>query len=214
MYHHVAQTVPSFIQALAPTIRSDGYLAVAGLLFLEDFGVLVPGETVLIAAAFYAGLGQLNILLVILVGFAAAVLGDNVGFGIGYYGGRPLVEKLGKYVLLTPKRLDKAEGYFNAHGGWIVAIARFIDGLRQLNGIIAGISEMSWLKFLSFNVIGAAVWVSFWSLLGYYGGSHVATFLNVELYFTIAVVALFIVRLVYKRYFKNRKILPATKNKV
>jgi membrane protein DedA with SNARE-associated domain len=201
----MVQHIPSYIQTLAPVVDQYGYLAVAGLLFLEDFGILVPGETVLIAAAFYAGLGQLNILFIILIGFSAAVVGDNVGFAIGEYGGRPLIERFGRYVLLTKERLDKAEHYFNRHGGKIVAVARFIDGLRQLNGIIAGISEMRWLKFITFNAIGAAVWVTFWSLVGYYGGEHITTFLHVDLYITIAVVILIAARLVYKRLIKPRK---------
>ncbi|MCL4357872.1 DedA family protein [Patescibacteria group bacterium] len=201
----MVQHIPSYIQVVAPVVNQYGYLAVAGLLFLEDFGILVPGETVLIAAAFYAGLGQLNILLIILIGFIAAVAGDNVGFAIGEYGGRPLVERFGRYVLLTKERLDKAEHYFNRHGGKIVAVARFIDGLRQLNGIIAGISEMRWLKFITFNAIGAVVWVTFWSLVGYYGGEHIASFLHVELYITIAVIILVVARLAYKRLAKPKK---------
>ncbi len=201
---HQLHNAPSYIQALAPIIDHYGYFAVAGLLFLEDFGALVPGETVLIAAAFYAGLGQLNILLVALFGFIAAVAGDNVGFAIGNYGGRPLVERFGKYVLLNKERLDKAEHYFNSHGGKIVAIARFIDGLRQLNGIIAGISEMRWVKFITFNLIGAAVWIAFWSLIGYYGGSHLNTFIHFDLYITVAFVLIVGGRLAYKHLIKPR----------
>ena len=138
---HGAQHIPSYIQAVEPIIRQYGYWAIGAMLFLEDFGVLVPGETVLIASAFYAGLGQLNIFLVIAIGVVASIVGDNVGFAIGNYGGHPLVEKYGKYVFLTKERLDKAESYFNRHGGKIVAVARFFDGLRELNGIIAGISD-------------------------------------------------------------------------
>ena len=196
---HHAQNIPSYIQALAPTIDHYGYLALAAFLFLEDFGIPVPGETILVASAFYAGLGQLNIFLVILIGFAAALLGDNVGFAIGNYGGRPLVERWGKYVFLNKEKLDKAEDYFNRHGGKIVAAARFIEGLRQLNGIIAGISEMRWTKFIAFNAIGAALWVTFWSLIGYYGGSHISVFLRAELFLTIAVIVFVASRIIYKR---------------
>ncbi len=198
------QNIPSYIQALAPVISQYGYLALAGLLFLEDFGLPVPGETVLVAAAFYAGLGKLNLVLVIIIGFIAAVLGDNVGYSIGRLGGRPLVERWGKYILLTSERLDKAQSYFNNHGGKIVAGARFIDGLRQLNGIIAGISEMRWLKFLMFNMLGAAVWVSFWSLIAYYGSSYINVFLKVELYLTLATICLIAGRIIYRRVIKAR----------
>lgn len=198
------QVVPSYIHAFAPTIDHYGYFAVGALLLLEDFGILVPGETVLIAAAFYAGLGQLNIVVVIVVGIVAAVLGDNIGFAIGNYGGHPLVERYGRFILLNKDRLDKAESYFNRHGGKIVVVARFIDGLRQLNGILAGISEMRWLRFLLFNVIGASIWVTFWALIGYYGGSHINSFLHTELYITIAVVVLVAARIGYTKFLRPR----------
>jgi membrane protein DedA with SNARE-associated domain len=204
--HSQIQHLPSALQAIAPIIDNYGYLAVAFMLFMEDFGLPMPGETVLIGAAFYAGLGQLNIFMVMLVGLAAAVTGDNVGFAIGNYGGRPLVERFGRYVFLTSERIDKAEKFFNRHGGKVVAVARFIEGLRQLNGIIAGISEMKWLKFLLFNVIGAAIWVGAWSLAGYYGGSHVNTFLKIETLITILAIVAFVGRIIYKRQHKRKTV--------
>ncbi len=183
-----AQHIPAFIQSIAPIIDQYGYFAVGGLLMLEDFGLPVPGETILIAAAFYAGLGQLNIFLVVLIGFCGAVIGDNIGFAIGEYGGHPLVERFGKYVFITPERLRKTEEFFARHGGAVVTVARFIEGLRQINGIIAGLSEMKWSRFIVFNMLGAALWVSFWSTVGYFGGSHIQTFLRYQLYLSIAVV--------------------------
>lgn len=189
-----APTLPGFLGVLAPILNHYGYLAVGGLLFVEDFGVPSPGETVLIAAAVYAGAGQLNIVAVAIVAFIAAVLGDNVGFAIGHFGGRPLAEKLGRYVLLTPTRLDKAEAFFTRHGGKIVVVARFIEGLRQANGIIVGIAGMGWTKFLAFNALGAALWVALWVTLGDLAGSHITAIYNTahryELYLGIAVVVL------------------------
>jgi membrane protein DedA with SNARE-associated domain len=182
--------IPSVIQALAPTVDKYGYWAVLGLLILEDFGVPAPGETVLIAAAFYAGLGHLNIFLVVLVGFVGAVIGDNIGFAIGEYGGHPLVERFGKYIFLTPARIHAAEEFFNRHGGKVVVAARFVEGLRQANGIIAGLSDMRWLKFILYNMLGAAIWVACWSGIGYLGGNHIDTFLRYQLYLTVAVAAL------------------------
>lgn len=201
--HSQLQHVPTYIVTLEPLIRHYGYLAVAGLLFLEDFGILVPGETVLVAASFYAGLNQLNIFIIIPVAIIAAVIGDNVGFAIGEYGGHPLVEHYGKYVLVTPERLTKAENFFNRYGGRIVVIARFIDGLRELNGIIAGISEMKWSKFLIYNIIGASLWVVFWAMIGYFGGSHISLFINFELYFTIGVILIIALRIIYKHFKKK-----------
>lgn len=83
--------LPGFLATLAPLLDHWGYLAVGFLIFVEDFGVPAPGETVLIAASVYAGAGRLNIVAVGVVGFAAAVLGDNTGYAIGRFGGRTLV---------------------------------------------------------------------------------------------------------------------------
>ena len=199
----IAQHIPGFILSLKPIIDQYGYLAVGGLLLLEDFGVPSPGETVLIAAAFFAGLGQLNVFLVAAVGFAGAVIGDNIGFAIGSYGGHPLIERYGKYVLLTPERVGKAEAFFNRYGGKVVVGARFVEGLRQANGIIAGLSEMRWPSFLTFNVIGAALWVSVWTLIGYFGGQHINTFLRYQVYLSAvalaAVIGFIIWRLIRRR---------------
>lgn len=173
--------LPGVFGKLQPTLQHYGYLAVGGALFFEDFGVPLPGETMLIAASLYAGAGHLEIWVVVIVAFLAAVLGDNVGFAIGHFGGRPLLERVGKYVFLTPKRIDAAEAFFRRHGNWIVVVARFIEGLRQANGIIAGIVEMPWKRFLAANALGAALWVAVWSTLGYFAGSHVET---ISRYFT------------------------------
>jgi membrane protein DedA with SNARE-associated domain len=167
--------LPGVLHGLEPTLNHLGYLAVLGLVLIEDFGVPVPGETVLILAAVYAGAGRLNVVLVALLGFCGAVLGDNVGFAIGHFGGRPLIERYGRYVFLTPERIDSATGFFERHGGWIIVVARFIEGLRQANGIVAGISGINWAKFLVFNVIGAALWVALWTTIGYFSGTHIDT---------------------------------------
>jgi membrane protein DedA with SNARE-associated domain len=169
------QHLPGVLRHLESPLDQYGYLAIASFVLVEDFGVPVPGETILILGAVYAGAGRLNVFLVGLIGFIAAVIGDNIGFAIGHFGGRRLVERFGRYILLTPERLDKATAFFDRHGGKIVAIARFIEGLRQANGIIAGITGMHWAKFLAFNALGAALWVAVWTSVGYFSGSHINT---------------------------------------
>src|SRR5215470_9120068 len=86
----------------------------------------LPGETVLIAGAVVAGTGRLSVVAVGVIGFGAAVIGDNIGFAIGHYGGRALALRWGRYVFLTEERLDKAERFFDSHGGKVITIARFI----------------------------------------------------------------------------------------
>ena len=174
----MTQHLPGVLKSLEPTLNSYGYLAVAGFVALEDFGVPVPGETVLILGAVYAGTGRLSLPIVVIVGFLAAVTGDNVGFAIGHFGGRRLVARYGRYVLLTPARMDKATALFDRHGGKIIAAARFIEGLRQANGIIAGIAGIHWARFLAFNALGAAAWVAVWTGIGYFSGNHIGAIYN------------------------------------
>lgn len=182
--------LPGVLHTLEPTLNRFGYLALA-LIFLEDFGVPVPGETVLIVSAIYAGTGRLNVWLVALIAFLAAILGDNVGFAIGHFGGRPLAERYGKYILLTPARLDKTAAFFDRHGGKVIVVARFVEGLRQANGIIAGITGMHWKKFIPFNMLGAALWVALWVSIGYFSGDHIdsiyRTATKYQAYFAILV---------------------------
>jgi membrane protein DedA with SNARE-associated domain len=163
---------PAFVRELTPFIHRWGYLAVFGTIFLEDFGLPLPGETMLITAGVLAGLGQLRIVPLLLVAWTAAVLGDNLGYVIGLTGGRRLVLRWGRYVFVTRKRLQTIERFFDGHGGKVVLVARFVEGLRQLNGLVAGISGMSWPRFLVFNAVGAALWVCCWGLASSIAGAH------------------------------------------
>jgi membrane protein DedA with SNARE-associated domain len=201
-----AQPLPGILASLAPVLNQYGYLAVGGFVLLEDFGIPVPGETILIGAAVYAGAGRLNIFGVALVAVLAAIIGDNIGYAIGHFGGRRLVLRFGKYVRLTSERLDMAERFFDRYGGVIVAGARFVEGLRQANGIVAGTIRMPWLKFLAFNALGAALWVGVWASIGYLAGGHITVIYNTitrySLYFLVAlgiVVAALLIRAVVRR---------------
>ena len=200
--------LPGVLHALEPTLNSYGYLAVAGLVMIEDFGVPVPGETVLILGAVYAGSGRLSIGLVVLLAFLGAIVGDNIGFALGHFGGRRLVERWGRYILLTPERLDKATDYFERHGGKVIVIARFVEGLRQANGIVAGTTGMHWAKFVLFNALGAALWVGTWSAIGYFSGNHITSIYNTasrySSYLAIAV-AIGILALIFRHMLRRRR---------
>src|ERR1700729_2774614 len=113
--------LPGFLPVVTPYLNHYGYWAVGVLVAVEDFGIPVPGETILIAAALYAGTGRLNIVLVAVVGFLAAIAGDNIGFAIGHFGGRALALRVGKYVFLTRERLDKTQDFFERDGARLTA---------------------------------------------------------------------------------------------
>jgi membrane protein DedA with SNARE-associated domain len=200
--------LPGFLNSLSSPLEHYGIWAILLLVLIEDFGIPVPGETVLIAGAIFAGSGRLNIVAVGVVGFIAAVVGDNIGYSIGRFGGRRLVDRWGKYIFLTEERLDKAEAFFDRQGAKIITIARFIEGLRQANGIIAGITHMHWLRFLAFNALGAALWVGTWVSVGYFAGQHITAIYDAittySLYAAIAAVVLIAAWIVH-RLRKRRK---------
>ncbi|GAB2612277.1 DedA family protein [Paractinoplanes abujensis] len=170
--------LPGLLDGVAPILDRWGYLAIAGIIGVESFGVPAPGQTIMVAASIYAGAGRMNIVAVAAISFVAAVLGDNIGYWIGVRGGRKLALRWGRYVFLTPERLARAEGFFARRGGRVVLVARFIDGLRQLNGVIAGITAMPWRTFLLYNTIGAALWVGVWTTVAYLFGTHLVTILE------------------------------------
>ena len=193
-----APALPGFLNSLAGPLNHYGLWAVLLLVLLEDFGIPVPGETVLIAAAIYAGAGRLNVVAVGCIGFIAAIMGDNIGYAIGRFGGRAVVLRWGKYVFITEERLGKAEDFFDHHGGKIIVIARFVEGLRQANGIIAGIAEMHWLRFVAFNALGAALWVGTWVTAGYFAGQHIGSIYHyISVYSLYALIAVAVLLTAY-----------------
>jgi membrane protein DedA with SNARE-associated domain len=201
---------------LAPLLDRFGYLAIAGVLMLESFGVPLPGETILVVGSIYAGTGRLNAVLVAVVAVIAAVVGDNIGYAIGRFGGRRLALRFGQYVFLTPQRLAATERFFTRYGGGIVTVARFIEGLRQLNGIVAGITGMRWPRFLLFNILGATLWVAVWTALGYMAGSHITAIYDeirqyerYALFAVVVLVLLAIARHLWRRFRRREDQDPA-----
>lgn len=158
---------------LTGAVDRFGWFGIFVLVFIESFGIPAPGETAIIAGAAYAGSGHLSIVAVAAAAFVAAVTGDSIGYLIGRRGGRPLVHRFGRFVRLTPARLDKVESFMTRRGPAIVMIARFVEGLRQFNGVVAGISGMPFPRFLLWNTLGAALWVGCWSTAGYLAGDHI-----------------------------------------
>jgi len=196
--------LPGVFGSLEPTLRHYGYVAVGGVLLLENIGLPVPGETMLIAASLYAASGQLNIVLVGIIAVLASTAGSAIGYAIGVYGGRPLAERYGKYVLLTAERLDKTEDFFRRRGWAVVLLGRFVEGVRQAAGIIAGISEMRFPLFLTYTVVGAALWVATWSTVGELAGAHVTTISHYATYAAEGV-GIIVVLLIVRAVLRSRR---------
>jgi membrane protein DedA with SNARE-associated domain len=168
----------SFIEHFRHFVTDYGYLAVFLGIFLEDFGLPTPGETMLIAGAILASHGSLNIAWLLPIAWAAAISGDSIGYLIGATGGHKLLLRHGEKVGITEERLQRVEAFFARYGDVVVVFARFFVILRQLNGIVAGMLEMPWPRFFLYNAIGAALWVGFWGGATYWLGRRFFEYLS------------------------------------
>lgn len=169
-----------YLALARPYLEHYGYFAVFFTVGLESFGIPLPGQTVIIAGGLLAAQGEgMHIVPLVLTAWVAAVLGDNIGYAIGRFGGRRLILRHGARIGLREDHLVRVEGVFERYGGGIVAAARFFDVLRQLNGVVAGISGMHWLHFLLFNALGATLWVGVWGVGAYLLGQHMSVVLAV-----------------------------------
>jgi membrane protein DedA with SNARE-associated domain len=203
--------LPGFLAPVAGPLDHYGYWAIALLLLLENIGVpVIPGEFALIAGAIFAGTGRagLNIVAVGVIAVACCFAGADVGYGIGRFGGRALVLRYGRYVLVREHHLDRAESAVTRYGGAIVVLARFIVGLREFNGIIAGVTGMRWRRFLLYNALGAVAWVALWVSVGYLAGDHIgAIYSGVSRYSLYALAAAVILLAAYiaSRVWRRRR---------
>jgi membrane protein DedA with SNARE-associated domain len=165
---------------------------------IEALGVPVPGETALILAGLSASQHRLNIVAVILVAAAAAIIGDNIGFVIGRHGGRRLLERPGRFYEERQRMLAIGDPFFARHGPKAVFLGRWIAGLRVWTSWLAGASEMRWPTFLLWNALGGSAWATSVGLAAYYGGTGVKqVFSSIGLYGGIAAVALIVLALGY-----------------
>lgn len=157
-------------------VSSYGYLAVFVLVAVESLGIPLPGETVLVAAATYAGAThRLSIWLVFLVGAVAAVLGDTIGYWIGNVGGYRLLCRYGHYVRMDEAKIKVAHYLFDRHGGAVVFFGRFVSVLRTYAAFLAGTSQMRYRRFLVFNVSGAVLWAALYCALAYKAAGFLAS---------------------------------------
>jgi undecaprenyl-diphosphatase len=160
----------------------NGGPAAYALLFVlvggESTGVPLPGETALIAAALLARSGHLNIVAVLVVASAGAIVGDNLAFALSRRYGRSLLLKgrLGRGH--RERALDKAEGFFERHGGKAVFLGRWFSGLRIATAWVAGASGMSWARFLVWNAAGGIFWACTVGLVAYLAGDAAARLLG------------------------------------
>jgi membrane protein DedA with SNARE-associated domain len=186
-------------------LLSYGLILLFAAVAIESAGIPVPGETALVTAAFLASQGHYSIVAVIAVAAAGAIIGDNIGYWIGREGGRKLLERWGPVRRYADKALPPAERFFEKHGAKAVFFGRFIAFLRVTAAWLAGISRMTWWRFLLWNAAGGILWAVAISLLAYQFGKAAAD--AVSRYGLVAVAAIVVLALVGffgMRFWKKR----------
>lgn len=156
-------------------ILTGGYLGLFGIVFAESgllFGFFFPGDSLLITAGLLASRGYFDIKILILVSILGAILGDTVGYWFGKKTG-PKIFKREDSLLFHKQNIIKANNFYKKHGGKTIIIARFLPFIRTFAPIVAGVGEMEYSRFLSFNIFGGIFWVLATTLLGYFLGNTI-----------------------------------------
>jgi membrane protein DedA with SNARE-associated domain len=196
-------------QRVEEMVRVHGYRVIILLTFLGNIGIPVPEETVTILAGYAARVGWLSYKWVFLLCWIGAIIGDCGGYWIGRTGGRRAIQKYGEWVGFTEERLQYMQRYFATHGDKTVFFGRFIAGLRFFAGPLSGASHMPFLRFLTFNAMGALIWIAVITQVGYWFGPSVLAWIsktNREI--AIVVVVVVIVVLLIRHFFVKPKVIP------
>ncbi len=193
------------MDTLLPFIQAAGYIGVFGIIFAESgllIGVIFPGDTLIFAAGLLASKGFFNIELILVVMFAAAVIGDSVGYWIGKKFGPKIFNKEESFFF-KKEYVARAQHFFDNHGKKTIFLSRYIPIVRTFVPILAGVGAMNYKTFLTYNIFGGLVWVLSLGLLGYFLGEQVE---NIDAYILPIVAAIIVLSFfpVIKHYIEYR----------
>ena len=153
-------------------VNALGYPAAGLGILIESSGIPFPGEVLLVAAAAWAAASHHSIVLVILFGFLGATAGADIGYLLGFKGGRPFVERFGSVFRIRPEHIARSELFFARHGDKAVLAARFVLGLRTWGSMLAGMARMPFWRFQLFSALGGLAWATVIGVAGYLLGSN------------------------------------------
>ena len=190
---------------LANTVGQWGYPGIVLLMTLESSFFPFPSEVVIPPAAYLAASGKMNIGMVVLCGILGSLLGAVFNYWLALKFGRPFFEKHGRYLLINPRSLAKADRFFTDHGHISTFIGRLIPGIRQYISLPAGLSRMNIFVFCVATILGAGIWVLVLAAMGYWFGRNEQLVLQNLHWITIGLVSSCAVLLLfYRRRWKNR----------
>ncbi len=164
--------IHTLIQWLLNTIGAMGYPGILLLMAMESSVIPVPSELVMPPAGYLAYQGKMNMVAAILCGTAGSLIGAYVNYFVSHYLGRPLILKYGKYVLIPPDKFERVERFFLQHGEISTFIGRLLPVIRHLISIPAGVAGMNHLKFSLYTLLGAGIWCTILTLIGYAIGEN------------------------------------------
>lgn len=192
---------------LLDTVGTWGLLGIFLLMAVESSFIPFPSEVVMIPAGYLAYQGEIGLVSAVVAGTLGSIVGAWVNYGLAMYLGRPAMHKLGKKFLVSEKTMTAVEVYFAKHGAITTLVGRLLPAVRQLISIPAGLARMPFGRFTLLTGLGAGIWVTVLTLLGFYIGSEAAESGNVMRNVTIALVAvvtiLIALYLVGKKYFQR-----------
>lgn len=203
---HTLTDPEALIRLLSTTITGWwGYLMLFAIVFAETgllVGFFLPGDSLMFTVGVVAGAGQLDIVLINILLIAAAIIGDGVGYSLGRRAG-PHIFNRPNSRFFNREHLERTHAFYEKHGGKTIIYARFIPIIRTFAPFVAGVAEMSYLKFLSFNVFGGIGWVVLLTTAGYYLGS--VEFVRRHFEKVIMSIILISVMPIFIEYFKSRR---------
>jgi len=159
------------IEHIIKLIETANYGGLVVLMAMESMILPIPSEAVMPFAGFLLFLGKMDLWLIIVFSTLGTIIGSGISYALGYFGGRPLVLKFGKYLLLNNHHLEKTEKFFAERGEKTIFWSRFIPIVRHLISIPAGVGEMKLWKFFLYTTVGGALWNTILTVAGYYLGS-------------------------------------------
>jgi membrane protein DedA with SNARE-associated domain len=170
----------SFVHWLLERFRDLGYPGIIVLMAMESSVLPVPSELVMPPAGYLAAKGEMNLFIAIACGVLGSVTGALANYGLAWWLGRAVIRRLGRYLLISEKWLDRAERFFDRHGEISTLLGRMLPVIRHLISIPAGIARMSLPRFVLFTGLGALLWCSILAGIGYVLGQHEDVLSNVE----------------------------------
>lgn len=170
----------SFVHWLLERFRDMGYPGIVILMAMESSVLPVPSELVMPPAGYLAAKGEMNLVIAIACGVLGSILGALANYGVALWLGRAVIRRLGRYLLITEKGLDRAERFFARHGEISTLLGRMLPVVRHLISIPAGIARMSLPRFVLFTGLGAFLWCTILATIGYVLGQHEDVLSNAE----------------------------------